>query len=600
MVAKMKIPWIQVLLTPRAKNYLMADESIMASRLRRAPARAAVMPLLWAGGVLLCTALAWFVDPALSRPLLLGAAVTGCLPAILNLVLLPVLSEDWARALVVLAWTAMAGFAVAVSGSMASPFVVLFVLPVAAAHNLGGKGRLTIEAMVLSLFAIALVMVLDAGALLPPDQAGAPLMLLGGPFSVILTLLASASALALRRQGPLDAHLARLQLLRFARSAQLCMDARGRNLATTKTARRIIGGARRLGSVLGAGDRARFAAAMQRVLRSADDETLELDILPLQRDGEKAQHSRRYQAHLTREDQHALMVTLHDITEQAARVDKLIAERDAALAAAQENSLFLAGISHELRTPLNAIIGFSDMMKARLFGPLPAKYAEYADLIYDSGRHLVDLVGDVLDMSKIEAERYQLSKSGFDARDIVRSSVKLMSLGAEEAGVKLALNLPDTIVPVHADRKALRQILFNLISNAIKFTPTGGTVTVALSVQDRDLLITVKDNGVGMSAEDAARIGEPWQQAASAQQSSARGTGLGMALVKSLAQLHGGSMRVHSELGVGTSVCLRLPVINGSALGLGEVTRLDVRDHIRRAQIAGSEISREKRKIAGG
>ncbi len=572
----------------------------MADRLRRAPVRAMVMPLLWAGGVLLYAALARVLDPAIPSLILLAVALAGSLPALVNLALLPLRTKDWAQALIVLTWTALAGFAVAASGGLASPLAVLFLLPIVAAHNLSVRPRLSIEALVLSLFAILLVTVLDAGALLPQAPANALLLFLGAPFTLVLTLLASTSVLVLRQHAPVDAHLARLQMLRFAKTARLFVDARGRNLASSRPARALLGGARRISSVLGATDRARLAAAMQRVLRSGKDETLKLEILPLGQSGKTRPQPRCYQALLAREDRHTVVIDLHDISGEAARMDKLIAERDAALAAAREKSLFLAGISHELRTPLNAIIGFADMMKARLFGPLPAKYAEYADLIYDSGQHLVDLVGDVLDLSKIQAERYQLSKSGFDARDIVRSSVKLMSLGAQEAGVKLEMTLPDTVTPVHADRKALRQILFNLLSNAIKFTPAEGTVRVSLSVQGNDLLITVKDNGVGMSAEDVARIGEPWQQAASAQVSNARGTGLGMALVKSLAALHGGSMQVHSELGTGTQVCVRLPVMDGKALGLGEIARLDVRDHIRRAQIASKEIAQGKRKAAAG
>ena len=572
----------------------------MADRLRRAPARAMAMPLLWAGGVVLYAALAKVLDPAIPAGVVAGVALAGSLPALLTLALLPVVTADWAQALMALAWTAMAGFAVAATGGLASPLVVLFVLPVMAAHNLAVRARLSLEALALTLFAIVLIAVLDAGALLPPAPDDSVLMHLGGPFALVLTLLASTSALLLRQNAPADARLARLHMLRLANTPRLLVDARGRNLASSKPARQVLGGARRISSVLGAGDRARLAAAMQRVLRSGKDETLKLEILPLGAARTQRPQPRCYRAHLAREDRETLVVDLHDITDEAARIDTLIAERDAALAAAQEKALFLAGISHELRTPLNAIIGFADMMKARLFGPLPVKYAEYADLIYDSGQHLVDLVGDVLDISKIQAERYELNKTGFDAREIVRSSVKLMSLGAEEAGVRLVVNLPGAVVPVLADRKALRQILFNLLSNAIKFTPAEGTVTVSLSVQDNDLLITVKDNGVGMSPEDVARIGEPWQQAASAQVSNARGTGLGMALVKSLAALHGGSMQVHSELGTGTQVCVRLPVVDGKALGLGDVTRLDVRDHIRRAQKASNEIAQGKNKAAAG
>ncbi len=572
----------------------MTDESISAIKPRRIPVNALAMPLLWVGGVLVCAVLTLFLNVTAARSMVLMLALVACVPAVLSVLVSPFLEEDWAQALVVLAWTALAGLAVASAGGLSTPFVVLFILPVAAAHGLGGP-RLTMEAAVLSMFAVALVVAMTTGGLLPSalittDPAG-----LIGPLSVILTLIASASALVVRRQGGWDAQSSRIRLLRFAPDPLLCIDARGRNLAASPEARSILGGARRLASVLNPAHRARFNSAATRVLRSGHAEDVEVEI-PSGDEGK----IRRFELRLARDTGGVLMVSLNDITVRAEREERLIAERDTALDAARQRSQFLAGISHELRTPLNAIIGFSDMMKARLFGPLPAKYAEYADLIYDSGRHLVDLVGDVLDMSKIEADRYTLTKTGFDARDVVSSSVKLMQLGAEEAGVSLKFRLPNGVVPVHADRKAVRQILFNLISNAIKFTTSEGTVTVTLSTQGGDALITVSDNGVGMTAEDAARLGNPYQQAASAQVTDARGTGLGMALVKSLAELHDGAMSVQSELGCGTKVCVRLPVLDGSALGLGELAQLDVRDHIRRAQDASDEIEQGTRKIAGG
>lgn len=572
----------------------MIKESILGAKPHRIPGTALIMPLLWIGGVLVCATMTLFLSSALVRPAILSIALLASLPAILGLLVSPFLREDWAQALVVLGWTALAGLAVASAGSMATPFVVLFVLPIVSAYGIG-RARLTMEATALSMFAVALLVAMQAGGLLPSGIGNADATGLVGPFSIILTLIASSSALVVHRQGGWDTHSSRLRLLRFALDPVVCMDARGRNLAASPEARRILGGARRLGSALKPAHRARFAAAAERVLRSGQSEDVEVEIIAAEQ-----KKPQRFELRLVRDAERALMVYLHDITERAAREERLVAERDAALDAARERSQFLAGISHELRTPLNAIIGFSDMMKARLFGPLPAKYAEYADLIYDSGRHLLDLVGDVLDMSKIEADHYMLNKTGFDARDLVSASVKLMQLGAEEAGVTLKTRLPNTVVPVLADRKAMRQILFNLLSNAIKFTPAGGTITVKLSIQNEDVLIAVCDDGVGMSPEDAAKIGNPYQQAASAQTTNARGTGLGMALVKSLAELHLGSMQVQSKLGAGTTVCVRLPVLDGGALGLGELAHLDVRDHIRRAQTASEEISNSAKKIAAG
>ena len=150
---------------------------------------------------------------------------------------------------------------------------------------------------------------------------------------------------------------------------------------------------------------------------------------------------------------------------------------------ASDSALFFAGVSHELRTPLNAIIGFSDMMRSRLFGPLPGKYAEYADLIHDSGQHMLDLIGDVLDMSKIDAGKYDLHYESFEAAAVARSSVKMIQPMADAAKVRLDVNIDDEDdLLIEADRKALRQILLNLLSNAIKFSPQGGAVTLSLSL----------------------------------------------------------------------------------------------------------------------
>jgi cell cycle sensor histidine kinase DivJ len=177
---------------------------------------------------------------------------------------------------------------------------------------------------------------------------------------------------------------------------------------------------------------------------------------------------------------------------------QLEAERDAAIAANRSKSEFLAAVSHELRTPLNAIIGFSDMMKQRIFGPLPARYAEYGDLIHESGTHLLDLIGDVLDMSKIEADRYEIELEDFDARDVVEICAKMLRLRAEEKGIALYTDVGDVPLNVEADRKALRQILLNLLSNSVKFTPDGGAVVAMVRAQNGELVLAVGDSGVGM------------------------------------------------------------------------------------------------------
>ncbi len=227
----------------------------------------------------------------------------------------------------------------------------------------------------------------------------------------------------------------------------------------------------------------------------------------------------------------------------------------------RSRNLYFAGVSHELRTPLNAIIGFSDMMRSRLFGPLPGKYAEYADLIHDSGQHMLDLIGDVLDLSKIEAGKYQLVYDEFDLADVIRSSIKMMRPVSDTASVRLDAEIAiDDDLSLVADRKAVRQILLNLISNAVKFLPKGGRVVVGSKKAGDTIHLSVSDNGAGMSTQELERVGQPYEQTQSGQTSEKRGSGLGLSLVKSLTELHQGRFAIASQQGEGTTVDIYLPV----------------------------------------
>ena len=252
------------------------------------------------------------------------------------------------------------------------------------------------------------------------------------------------------------------------------------------------------------------------------------------------------------------------VEELRRRLAEAEAERDEAIGASAAKSRFLANMSHELRTPLNAIMGFADIMRNRLFGPIPDRYAEYSQLIHESGQHLLDLINDVLDMAKIEADRYRLSKEVFDAREALTSVLRLMRPQAEEAGVDLRGVLPEDALTVEADKRALKQIALNLMSNALKFTPRGGSVTVTLDEVDGELELAVADDGVGVAPEDLERLGRPFEQAGGVE-SRAMGTGLGLSLVKAFAALHGGTLRIDSVLGEGTAVTVRMPVMAGDA-----------------------------------
>ncbi len=268
-----------------------------------------------------------------------------------------------------------------------------------------------------------------------------------------------------------------------------------------------------------------------------------------------------------------VMVLLRELSpgESAASLGERVAELESARISAETDrarteealrarSRFLANMSHELRTPLNAIMGFSDIMRVRMFGELSPKYGEYAELIHESGRHLMDLISDVLDMSKIDADKFTLSLERFDVREAMGAALRLTRVQADEAGVKLRGVLPPEPLEVEADKRAIKQIVLNLVSNALKFTPRGGAVTVTGQIIADSFEIVVTDTGIGIDQADLERLGRPFEQAGAAQD-RARGTGLGLSLVKAFAQLHGGDMNIESQLGEGTSVTVRLPVL---------------------------------------
>jgi cell cycle sensor histidine kinase DivJ len=235
----------------------------------------------------------------------------------------------------------------------------------------------------------------------------------------------------------------------------------------------------------------------------------------------------------------------------------LAAARDDALAATKEKTRFLANMSHELRTPLNAIIGFSEVMAREMFGTIGPRYQEYAGLIQDSGQHLLDLINGLLDMSKIEAGKFELYEELFALDEVVASAARTVGLGAERMGVSLAAEVAPAARLAFADRRAVKQMLVNLLSNAVKFTPPGGAVTLGVAAVGKAVIVTVTDTGTGIAAADLARLGKPFEQAQGAL--GKEGTGLGLALVKSLAALHGGDAEIQSVLGEGTQVTLRLP-----------------------------------------
>jgi cell cycle sensor histidine kinase DivJ len=253
-----------------------------------------------------------------------------------------------------------------------------------------------------------------------------------------------------------------------------------------------------------------------------------------------------------------IVAVTRDISQRKQQEAALVEARDAALAANRAKSRFLANMSHELRTPLNAIIGFSEVMTREMFGPVGPRYQEYSRLIHESGAHLLELINSVLDMSKIEAGKFELAEELFDLGETVESAVRFLKIPAERAGVALKLDIAVAARLVFADRRAVKQILVNLLSNGVKYTPPGGMVVVTARAE-RGIEIVVRDTGTGISKTDLERLGQPFEQVENAETRTKEGTGLGLALVKALTAMHGGEAVLASALGEGTTVTVRLP-----------------------------------------
>ena len=232
---------------------------------------------------------------------------------------------------------------------------------------------------------------------------------------------------------------------------------------------------------------------------------------------------------------------------------------------------FLAGMSHELRTPLNAILGYSEIMKDGLLKhKCEGECREHSKVIFGAGTHLLSLINDILDMSKIEAGKFELHLEEMDLKAVVNDCAGLMDVKLLQGGLKLKFDLPASPVSLHADGRAVRQILLNLLSNAVKFTPPGGTVTVSVLMHPDCVRLVVRDTGIGIAAKDLPRLGIPFEQIRRSANVSHSGTGLGLALVSALAQKHGGCMKIESEEGTGTAVAITLP--RTSAFGMTGVS----------------------------
>jgi len=488
-------------------------------------------------------------------------ALIGSVPALLGLVLTPILRTEWARLLVIFAWLALAIIACVTIGFV--PMAVLFLCAPAAAALF--KKEMVVEALIMAAMIAGVVYYAGLIGRLPETSLTEPQMLWGKLAGLTATLGLTISSLLGASQTPVS------QEFGDAVDTERLMNAIDGGVLRFDADEQMIGANQAATQLFGLADGTAQVPLTSLIAHDEDAQVALAHLIASARKSGASEQLRletRFEAdHLTHMHLRATCVgddvILHvqDMSSYEESLEGLRRTQAMASQKTDDKSLFFAGVSHELRTPLNAIIGFSDMMRSRLFGPLPGKYAEYADLIHDSGQHMLDLIGDVLDMSKVEAGKYELNYNMFDASDVIRSTVKMIRPTADAAEVRLDIDIQDDdALLIDADRKAVRQILLNLMSNAIKFSHKGGAVRVGAKAAGDTLNLTVQDYGVGMDDEDLAVFGTPYKQMSSAQTVENRGTGLGISLVKSLTELHGGRFAAASQKDEGTTIDVFLPL----------------------------------------
>lgn len=483
------------------------------------------------------------------------AAAAMAAPALATLILAPQLDRVWAMATGVFAWTTFAFLAAAFTGGAASPAALAFLVVPAFAVLSGDRARAADSA----LFAVVGYVLAAAGAPFAPAGVPPAVAIAIGVAGLLLTTFwgAHASGVALAGVRPMapaadavrparDAALSPLTV-RLDRDLRItAMGARAAALLNLTDADRGAPFGTALAAHLEADDLEAAQLALGAAL-AGDDGRAELRLagrivlLEAARDGAGA------------------IVAVADVTPWAAKLQAMEQDAAAAREARAARSRQTAELSHELRTPLSHILGFTEIMQRELYGPLSPKYQEYVGLIQTSGRNLLELIGGLMDLSRLDGGRYVLEPERFDVRDIAGEVVRLSSDAAARKTIDLVADLPDAPMEVDADPRALRQMLVNLTTNALKFTPSGGRVTVRARQDGDDLVLEVQDNGPGIAPEDRARLGQAFERGAGV--AAIEGVGLGLALTRGFAELHGGGLVFLDAPGGGALVRVTLPVI---------------------------------------
>ncbi len=536
-----------------ANNHLWDVNAMQASRIKRCR----FVHSVW---FLLVGAAVWMgFTRGASPQLLVIAGVLAMLPGLLGVLTIRLDKAKPAQSygFLIIAWTLLSAFGLVVTGGAGSPLAVLFALGPVAALSLG-QGESVIEAAIFGVMAFMAAVVIEALGLMPPAIDG----LL--PFSSALALAALIMLGFLLWAALGNPELAEKQPEKPASEAEaqngppqsepvivgLPGDS-GHLLMDITQEGRIRGIS---GDTLGLAG-LKVGAVLQSVLAGSED------VLPQLLKGKGHATARLENGRMVRlvSDKHEAGVRflLSDITEQARLEAQASAELEAAREEMKGQTAFFAGLGHDLKTPLNAILGYSDMMRSGIRGPLPGAYQDYAEIIHESGQDLLLLVDDILDLSKAEVGKHRLEPEPIDLAASGLSVLRQLENQAERRGIKLKMKTKGEVW-AQADARAVRQIWQNLLSNAIKYSDKDQTVTLDAYEEKGVAVFSVTDKGAGMDEADLARIAEPFAQGSNAR--GRAGTGLGLAVVQRFAELHGGQVRIDTAPGKGTRVEVTLPL----------------------------------------